>query len=220
MDTSPEAVRLPFWEKLSDDEKELVRRSAAVRTFAKGEYLKGSVSSCLGMVTILSGSVRALMISEEGREVTLFRLGTGDACVLSASCLLTQITFETQMVAEETTQAMIVNPAVFARLMEENIEVRCYCYKLAAERSSAVIWVLQEILFAKFDRRLARFLLASCEKSGSMQLRMTREAIAQEVNTAREVVSRMLRRFCEDGLITVSGKTITVTDPEGLKKIL
>jgi len=172
------------------------------------------------MIYVLRGRLRTLMISEEGREITLFRLSVGDSCVFSASCNLSQITFETEIVSEEYTQIMIVNAGAYSVIMEQNVEVRCFSYELAAERSFAVIWVLQQILFAKFDRRLARFLLEACEQSGGNEIIMTREAIAREVNTAREVVSRMLRQFADDGLILLNQKTVTVPDQNRLKKLL
>lgn len=215
-----QADRLPYWDSLSDDEKEFVAQNTVIRSYAKGEFLKGPNVSCLGMICILSGSVRALMISEEGREITLFRIGQGDCCIFSASCVLSQITFETEMIATEETKILIVNSNAYAKLMERNVKVKCFSYELAMERSSSVIWVLQEILFAKFDQRLARFLLNECEKSGGNEITMTRETIAREVNTAREVVSRMLKRFAGDGLIRMNRKTISVLDMEGLRSIV
>lgn len=215
-----EVQRLPYWDKLTGSEQEFTERHAAVRTFLKGEFLKGPDESCFGMVHILSGSVRALMLSEEGREITLFRLHAGDSCVLSASCVLSQLTFETELQATEPTRVLVVNAGAFARLMEQNVEVRCFSYALATERSSAVIWVLQEILFAKFDRRLARYLLSACEKAGGDGITATKEAIARDVNTAREVVSRMLKQFEDDGLIRTDRKTIVLTDKEALRALL
>lgn len=220
METDEAVGKLPYWGKLSESEREALSRNAVIRAYKKGAFLKGPDESCLGMIHILSGSVRALIISEEGREVTLFRLGPGDSCILSASCVLTQVSFETEMVATEATQILVVNAGFYSKLMEENIFVRCFSYELATERASSVIWTLQQIIFFKFDQRLARFLLSACEKSGKSEITMTKEAIAQEVNTAREVVSRMLRQFAEEGLISMNQKTITILDREGLRKIV
>lgn len=215
-----EVEQLPFWGFLSDREKEFVGQNASLRSFEKGELIKGGRVACLGMIYILSGGIKALMISGEGREVTLFRVGKGDACILSASCVLSQITFETEMRATEDTSVVIINAGAYEKLMSENVNVRCFSYELATERSSAVIWALQEILFSGFDRRLARFLLSECEKSGGGSITMSKEAIAREVNTAREVVSRMLRQFEDDGLIAMNRKTVTVLDKNGLQKLL
>ena len=115
---------------------------------------------------------------------------------------------------------LIVNSSAYGKLMEQNLNVKCFSYELAMERSSTVIWVLQQIIFAKFDQRLASFLLRASDKSGSLEITMTKEAIAREVNTAREVVSRMLHTFAEDGLIEMENKTIRILNKAGLKKIL
>ena len=124
------------------------------------------------------------------------------------------------MIATEKTQVLVVNSGAYAKLMEQNIYVRCFSYELATERSSSVIWALQQIIFFKFDQRLARFLLSACEHSGKNEITMTKEAIAQEVNTAREVVSRMLKQFADDGLIKMNQKTITILNKTGLQRIV
>ena len=216
-----EAIKkLPYWDKLSGSEIEGLERNTVIRSYNKGAFLKRPTESCLGMIHILSGSVRALMISEEGREVTLFRLCSGDSCILSASCVLAQVSLETEMIATEDTQILVVNSSAYSKLMEQNVHVRCFSYELATERSSSVIWALQQIVFFKFDQRMARFLLSICESSGKNEITMTKEAIAQEVNTAREVVSRMLKQFTDDGLIKTKQKTITILDKAGLQKII
>lgn len=220
MHMNKQIAQLPFWEQLSDSEKAFIEHNSIIRTFSKGAFLKGRNESCLGMVYVLSGAIRTLMISEEGREITLFRLYPGESAILSASCVLTQISYETEMIATEETQVLIVNSGAYAKLMEQNINVRCFSYELATERSSSVISVLQQIIFARFEQRLARFLLSTCEKTGNDSLTMTKEGIAREVNTAREVVSRMLKQFTDDGLIAMNQKTITILDKTGLQKLL
>ena len=211
---------LPFWDKLTANEKIYIKQNASVRTYEKGENLTACGCFCLGMIHVLSGQIRVLMLSEEGREITLYHLNKGDSCILSASCILSQITFEVYMVATEKTELLIVNSSAYGKLMEQNLNVKCFSYELAMERSSTVIWVLQQIIFAKFDQRLASFLLRASDKSGSLEITMTKEAIAREVNTAREVVSRMLHTFAEDGLIEMENKTIRILNKAGLKKIL
>ena len=215
-----EAEKLPFWESLSEKEKEYVRQNSSVHTYEKGTDITGCGGFCLGMIYILSGQIRVLMISEEGRAITLYRLKKSDSCILSASCVLSQISFEVEMTATETTKLLVVNSGAYGRLMEQNLNVKCFSYQLATQRFSSVIWVLQQILFAKFDQRMAGFLLKACEESGTPEITMTKEAIAQEVNTAREVVSRMLKTFADDGLIEMKNKTIRILDKSGLQNIL
>ena len=159
------------------------------------------------------------LLSPEGREVTLYRLGVGDCCVLTASCVMSQISFETNMAAEQDSEVLIVPVHTFGRFTEENIHVRCFMYELAIRRFSSVMFSLQQILFARFDRRLASFLLEEAERTGSREIRLTHEEIARQVSSAREVVARMLKRFASDGWVSLRRGMIYLEQPEELKKI-
>ena len=130
------------------------------------------------MLFILSGEIRTYLLSEEGREVTLFRLYPGELCVLSASCVISQITFDTQMTAGMDTDVLIIPANVIAALKEKNLHVRCFLYELATKRFSDVMWAMQQIMFKGLDQRLAEFLFAEAERTGSDTIRMTHEQIA------------------------------------------
>ncbi|MGI6742317.1 MAG: Crp/Fnr family transcriptional regulator [Eubacteriales bacterium] len=211
---------LPYWDKLTESEKDFVKTNSAIQTYDKDRIIQGYSDSCLGMIYVIKGSIRVLMISEEGREITLFRLNSGDSCILSAACVLSQITCETQMIAAENIDILVVTPGAFNSLMNKNLEVRCFTYELATERFSTVVFVLQQIIFARFDQRLAGFLIAYHNRTGLFKLKMTQEAIAVEVNTAREVVARMLKQFASEGLIEMKRGSITFKDIEGLRMLL
>ena len=210
---------LPFWSSLSDDEKETVQQRSVVRPYAKGTVINNCNNECLGMILVLSGEIRTYLLSDEGREVTLFRLYSNDLCVLSASCVISQITFETQMIAQQDTEALIIPVSVIAALKERNIYVRCFLYELATKRFSDVMWAMQQILFKGLDRRLAEFLVAEAERTGSNVIRMTHEQIAQHISSAREAVARMIKHFTEDGLVEVKRGTITLLDVDALKAL-
>lgn len=214
------ARKLPFWERLDDSEKQAVSSAAALRQYGRDAVLHGGDSSCLGLLYIISGGVRVYIVSEEGREITLFRAAAGDTCVLSASCVISQIQFETLMVTESPTDVLILNSGVFSKLTENNIYVRCFAYELAAERFSAAMRVFQSLLFESFDRRLAGFLLERTAQAGSDELRMTQEQIASEINSAREVVTRKLRQFADEGMIGLRRGVITVKDADALRRML
>ena len=211
---------LPYWGRLTAAQQALLEAHASLRRYRAGELLHGGSDSCLGQITVLSGGVRAYLLSEEGREITLFSLRRGELCILSASCILSQITFETHMAAMQDTEVLIVHLGAFEQLLSENIHVRCFLYELAAERFSQVMWAMQQILFKGFDRRLAAFLIGEYERSGSTTLRMTHEQIAQGVNSAREVVARMLKRFAADGLVKAERGVLQLTDIAGLRRLL
>lgn len=211
--------RLPFWGQLTEQQRETVERSAVVRPYSQGDGIHGRGEACLGMLCLLRGSVRIYLLSEEGREVTLYRLHEGDCCVISASCVISQITFEAQMTAETDCEMLIIGSSVFAELAEENIYVRCFMYEQLTERFSSVMWSMQQILFAGVDRRLASYLLREYERTGLRELRMTHEQIAQQISSAREVVARMLKRFAADGLVETRRGAIQLTDLEGLQAL-
>ena len=168
------------------------------------------------MLFILSGEIRTYLLSDEGREVTLFRLYPGQLCVLSASCVISQITFDTQMTAGMDTEVLIIPANVIAALKEKNLYVRCFLYELATKRFSDVMWAMQQIMFKGLDRRLAEFLLAEAERTGSDTIRMTHEQIAQHISSAREAVARMLKSFSEDGLVELKRGAITLRDKNRL----
>lgn len=211
--------KLPYWDALEERQKAYLASNASLRHSEKGEIIHGCGSVCLGMFYVLKGSIRVYLLSEEGREVTLFRLEEGDCCILSASCVINQITFDTQMVVERDCELLVVHSGAFAQLVEENIRVKCFMYELATERFSSVMWAMQQILFAKFDKRLAVFLLDEYDKTGRPEIRMTHEQIAVQVNSAREVVARMLKRFASDGLVEMKRGSIRLKDIDGLRNI-
>ena len=211
--------KLPFWEHLEEKERRLLEREAQMTRFPAGGQLFGTADACLGMVHVLDGELRAYILAREGREITLFRLRDGDTGVLSASCALSQIRFETHLAAVRETEILLIPSRAVASLTEENVHVRCFAYELAASRFSDVTAVLQEIIFAPFDQRLASFLLREAEVSPDGQIRMTQGEMAARVNSAREVVARMLKRFDEEGLIEYGRGRIVLRDRERLEKL-
>ena len=213
------AARLPFWSLLTDREQETVRRSAVTRRYEKGALIHDGGSECLGMLLVLSGEIRTYLLSDEGREVTLYRLYPDDLCVLSASCVISQIAFDTQICAQRETEVLIIPASIVAALREQNLPVRCFLYELATQRFSDVMWAMQQILFKSLDRRLATFLLAEAERTGSSTIRMTHEQIAQHISSAREAVARMLKSFSEDGFDALRRGEIVLRDVDGLMKL-
>ena len=211
-------LRLPGWEHLTGEERQLVEQNTRRAAFPKGAAVLHS-GDCLGLVQVVRGCLRAYLLSEEGREVTIFRVEPGEACVLSAACVMSQITFETNLVAEEETELLILSSGAFGRLTEENLHVRCFLYEMAAERFSEVLWVMQQILFMGFDRRLALYLAGACRRAGGGELKLTHEQIARDLGSAREVVTRMLRRFAREGLVEVRRGSLLVKDPGALEAL-
>ena len=211
--------RLPFWKLLTDSEKELVQQNAVIRLYKKGTRVYSSERECLGMLFVMQGEMRTYLLSEEGREVTLFRIYPNDLCVLSASCVISQISFYTQMSAQKDTEALIIPPNIMLLLKEKNLSVRCFLYELATKRFSDVMWAMQQILFKRLDQRLALFLMQESQRLGTDTIHMTHEQIAQQISSAREAVARMLKQFSEDGLVELKRGAIRLLDQKGLKAL-
>lgn len=211
---------LPFWESLTDSQEEFLVSESSLVSYNKNQVVHSSESECVGMLSVLSGSLRVYLSSEEGREITLYRIHAGETCIMGASCVLKSITFDIFIDAVEDTQVIQVPSSVINTIMNKNVYIECYAYKMAAERFSDIMWAVQQILFMSFDKRLAIFLLDEASASHSNEIRMTHEQIAKLMGSAREVVTRMLKYFSNEGYVELSRGTVTLTDKAALKQLL
>ena len=211
--------KLPFWANLSTDEKAILSQRALTKKFAKGQLVSSNTSSCLGIVLILSGEIRIGLTSDEGREITLYRAHEGDICISTASCVIRQLTFDADVTAEKDTSVLVIPSSVCARLMETNIHVRAFVFEKQTERYSQTVWAIQTMLFKRFDQRLASYLVSAYDRTGNDEIKKTQEEIARDVNSAREVVARMLREFSAKGLVKIKRGAIKLSDIEALRSI-
>ncbi|MEL7647631.1 MAG: Crp/Fnr family transcriptional regulator [Sedimentibacter sp.] len=211
---------LNFWDKLSPSEKELIKNNITEVKYSKGENLHSADNECLGLLLVQSGELRVYILSEDGREVTLYRLSQGDSCVLSASCILSNITFDVFIDAESDTDVLLLNIAAFSQLTQSNVHVENFALKNAVDRFSDVMWAIEQILFTSFDKRLATFLIDESSKNRSTEIRLTHEQIAKYMGSAREVVSRMLKNFESRGILKLSRGMIQINDKDKLKEML
>lgn len=209
----------PFWDKLNGQQREKLISGAVRKNYAKGDFVHSASEKCLGLIMVEQGMLRVFISSEEGRDITLYRLEEGDACTLSASCFMSEITFEVMIDAQEDTQILLLNPRVFNQVAAENIYVENYMYRQTASRFSEVMWAMQQILFMSFDKRLALFLLEEQLKTTDNIIVMTHEQIAKYIGSAREVVSRMLKYFEEEGYVKLSRGKIQILDDDGLEEL-
>ena len=210
---------LPFWSKLSDTQAEILSRQMKTVTYQAGETVHSGVNDCVGVLLVKSGELRAYILSDEGKEITLFRMSGGEVCVLSASCLLESITFDLFIDAVDTTQLCLIDTRTFAEVMQQNIYVENFALRSATERFSDVMWAMEQILFMSFDRRLAIFLLDETAKTGVDNITMTHEQIARYVGSAREVVSRMLKYFAKEGIVAVHRGGVEILDKQKLRTL-
>lgn len=209
----------PIWNKLTDLQKEKLEQSAVRRTVKKGTLLHNGDTDCQGLLLVEEGQLRAYILSEEGREVTIYRLFAIDLCLFSASCLMNSIQFDITIETEKDTSLWMIPPDVYKEVMEESAAAANFTNEVMASRFSEVMWLMEQVLWKSFDKRLAAFLTEESVLEGTGDLKITHEKIAAHLGTAREVVTRMLKYFQTEGLVRLSRGTVEVIDPEGLRRL-
>lgn len=208
----------PFWDDLSEIEQDTFINSSQYISFRKGTNIHNG-NECTGIILIRSGSLRLYILSDEGKEITLYRLFPGEMCMLSASCVLNNITFDVFVDAEENSECIIVGGCAYASLSERCDAAKIFALETALSRFSDVMWVMQQILFMSMDKRLAIFLLDEISKVGGDTVHLTHEQIAKYMGSAREVVTRMLKYFSGEGIVELSRGGIKITDVKRLRAL-
>lgn len=211
---------LPFYQHLSDRDKAEVEQRAQIKPFHEGDVLHDHHAECLGMVTVLAGRTRVTMQSDDGREITIYSMEPGDTDILSASCVINQITFDSMMVADTDCEVLIIPAAVVSRLEKKNIYLHSYIYELTAQRFSDAMWTMQQILFLRMDQRVASGLLDEYARTDDVHIHLTQEKLARQISSSREVVTRVLKRMEKDRLLEVNRGCIELLDTDGLEKLL
>lgn len=209
----------PIWDKLEPAQRKRLEESATSRTVVKGTVLHNGSADCVGLIVVHRGQLRAYILSDEGKEVTLYRLFERDICLFSASCMLSSIQFDIMLEAERDTELWVIPVAVYQELMEHSLAVSNYTSELMATRFSEVMWLMDQILFKSFDARLASFLLEESSIEESDELSITHEKIAHHLGTAREVVTRMLKYFQSEGMVALSRGGIRLTNRKKLSAL-
>lgn len=206
----------PFWNTLTAVQRQAIAASSALRRVDKGTVVHNGSQDCVGLLLVNSGRLRAFVLSDEGKEITLYRLLERDICLFSASCMMNSIQFDIVVEAEEPTSFWQIPAPVYQGLMRESAAVANYTNELMASRFSDVMWVMDQILNKKMDARLAAFLLEESTLQGSDSLPLTHEEIAHHLGSAREVITRLLKYLQEKGLVTLFRGGVTLADKEQL----
>lgn len=213
------STHFPIWDKLTPAQQKVISQSSQTRSVPKGTVLHNGSIDCLGLLLILSGQLRAYIISNEGREITLYRLFERDVCIFSASCIMRNIQFEVIIEAEKDSEIIVLPPHIYKKLMEESAAVANFSNQVMGSRFTEVMWLIEQIMWKSFDKRLASFLIEESVLDNTDSLKITHEKIANHLGTAREVVTRMLRYFQSEGLVKLSRGTIELTDKKRLEEI-
>lgn len=210
---------LPFYNSLSEIEKEEIIKGSELCTAKSNVIVHDDSKSCTGLLLIEKGVFRTYYISESGKEITLFRLFDRDVCVLTAPCILRNITFTVHVVTEVETTYIKINPNVYKKLSDTNAEVADFTSQLISSRFSDVMWVMEQVVFTSFDKRLALFLEEQSNILQSDEINVTHDFIARNLGTAREVVTRMLKYFSHDKIVSLSRGTIKIIDRKKLEAL-
>lgn len=208
----------PFWNNLDNKDKETLCRTAQHVHFDKGTHIHDG-NECTGVILVKSGSLRLYILSEDGKEITLYRIFPGEMCMLSASCVLNTVTFDVFVDSEENSECIVIGGCIIEDLSVRFPEVKIFVLETALGRFSDVMWVMQQILFMSMDKRLAIFLLDESVNCKSDVISLTHEQIAKYMGSAREVVSRMLKYFSSEGIVEVSRGGIRILDKNRLRKL-
>ncbi len=209
----------PIWDKLTEKEQKTLSQSAIKRSAPKGTLLHNGSEDCIGLMLICSGQLRAYILSDEGKEITIYRLFERDMCLFSASCMLRSIQFDVILDAEKDAEFWLIPADIFKSIMENSAAVANYTNELMATRFSEVVWLVEQIMWKSFDKRLAAFLLEESALDDSDTLKITHEKIASHLGTAREVVTRMLRYFQNEGMVSLTRGSINLTDKSKLRAL-
>ena len=210
---------LPFWDKLTPEQQRRIREVVVLRSVKKGTHIQDSSAECLCLVMVRSGQLRAYILSEDGREITIGRLFEYDVSLLSASCVMPDMQFNVMIEAEKDTEFWSIPACLFKNLVEESLAVSNYSRNLLSGNFSELMWLMEQIMWKSFDKRLAVFLLEEASIEGSTSLKITHEKIANHMGTAREVVTRMLRYFQSEGMVRLTRGAIEIVDREKLEDI-
>lgn len=210
--------KIPFQPYLTPEQQTLLERSLYQISYKKGEIIHRHGDNCVGFIFIRSGRLAFSILSEEGREITLFRADPGDTCVLSAACVFHVMEFESQITAEVDTEVSILPSVILSQLMGENPAVEQVAYKLAVSRFSDALRVMQRIVFCSLEKRLALFLQEECRRQKANTFSATHEQIARYIGSSREVVTRTLNQFAARDIVALSRGTVTVLDWEALEE--
>lgn len=209
----------PMWEKLTPGQRRRLEENAAWRQAPAGTVLHRGGDECLGLLLVTSGQLRASLLSPEGREITIYRLFPRDICLFSASCMMRSIQFDITIEAEKDTDFFLIPAPIYQGLMEESAQLANYTNEIMATRFSEVMWLMEQVMWRRFDQRLAAFLLEESRLEGEKTLHLTHEKIAAHLGTAREVVTRMLRYFQSEGMVCLSRGAVELTDLAGLEAL-
>ena len=209
----------PIWDQLLPRQQRQLLESLTFQTIPKDAILHDAGMHCTGLYLIRSGQLRAYVFSEEGREITIYRLFARDLCLFSAPGILHSLRFEVTIVAEKDTQLWRIPAELYRTLMDESAAVANYTNELMANRFTEVMHRMEQFMWKRLDKRVAAFLLQETAIEETFRLKITHETIANHLGSHREVITRMLREFQNAGMVRLSQGMVTILDETKLRAL-
>ena len=209
----------PVWNHLTPAQQNTLTASAVSRDVPKGTMLHNGSADCTGVFLVRSGQLRAYILSDEGREITLYRLFAHDLCLFSASCMMRSIQFDVFIEAEKDTGVWLIPVDTYRELMNASAPIANFTNEIMASRFSDVMWLIEQVMWKSMDKRIAAFLLEEAVIEETDELKLTHETIANHLGTHREVVTRMLRYFQSEGMVSLSRGTVALTDKNAMIRL-
>ena len=209
----------PIWNRMSDDHRNRIMQVIDLKKIKQGTVVHDGSPDCLGMLLVKSGQLRAYLLNDEGREITICRFFEMDICLFTAACVMPNMQFDIFIEAEKETEIWIIPACLYKNLMDESLVVANYAHDLITNHFSELMWLMEQIMWKSFDKRLAKFLLEESALEESDSLKITHEKIANHMGTAREVVTRMLRYFQSEDMIRLTRGTVDIKNRKALTKL-
>lgn len=208
---------LPFFKNLSEEEKTMIYNASHIEEYKLGELIYSKYKSCSGIVLVAKGQLRAFMSSLSGKEITLFRLFQNDICILSSSCVYQNLSYDINLQVEEDASLIIIDGKFFKEVLDRNLSVQNFMLEITQNKLSEIMWVLEQVVFFSLEHRVSDYLINEHYLKNSSEIYITHEAIANDLGSSREVISRILKRFEKDNLIEMGRGYIKIVDIKGLK---
>ncbi len=209
----------PIWNKLTRDQQERLLSVMDLQKIKKGTVIHDGSPECRGLVAVKHGQLRAYLLNDEGREITITRFFELDICLFSASCVMPNMMFDIFIEAEKDTEIWVIPACLYQNLLDESLPLSNYSHDLITNHFSELMWLMEQIMWRSFDKRLAAFLVEESRIEETDELKLTHEKIASHMGTAREVVTRMLRYFQSEGMVKLTPGTVVLTDKKALDRL-
>lgn len=203
---------LPFFKNLSDDEVIKLNNRSSIIKYKKDEIVHTNNASCAGVLITISGQFRTYISAPSGREITLFNLLERDMCILSASCVFKNMTYDINLEASEDSTAILIDSSFFKELSTTNTYVSNFLVNLTQDKLSQALSIIEKTLFYSLEDKIADYLIEASNLSNSTIIYTTHENIANSIGSAREAVTRILKKFEKENLIQLSRGKINILD--------